>query len=87
MDWQTDVRPTSGLDATTISTFVAPRDDAPGSARPLHGGLEAAAVARVSVRWMEPSRRTTSTSFVAKRLASGRQCSALFVTHPDARRC
>jgi hypothetical protein len=64
---------THGFDHSTLTAFVARERGVEPSAirlevKPLRGGLESAAVARVSARWTQPSRRPATLGFVAKRL-------------------
>ncbi len=78
METQLELRTEVGFDAQRIARFVARTHDVPESAvsldvLPLPGGLESAAVARVSARWVRPSGRVSSMSFVAKRLEGDAQ--------------
>jgi Phosphotransferase enzyme family len=75
---QVKVQETAGLDSRRIAAFVAREHHVPASTvsldmRPLRGGLESAAVARVSARWTQPTGRASSMTFVAKRLEGDAQ--------------
>jgi hypothetical protein len=66
-----------------VRTHTVPASAVGLEARPLRGGLEAAAVARVRARWTDATGRPRSWTFVAKRL-DGSLSSAIERTLRDA---